>query len=94
MADTSTTRGWGHRARDRTYNDILRIDPTDTEGAKALDRLYGRAELVRLALDARQEVELSGTTAETVVLKYRIGKLFGNAPQRYGSLGRVVSQGA
>ncbi len=77
MADTYDTRLKDIEHAIETFNDILGIDPTDTDALKALDRLYGRAERwYDLLSTLEREVELSGTTAETVVLKYRIGKLF------------------
>lgn len=60
-----------------TYNGILDLDPTDQQAIQALDRLYGTAERwYDLLQILEREVELSQTSAETVVFKHRIGKLF------------------
>lgn len=77
MADTYDARLKDIEHAIETYNDILGIDPTDMEALKALDRLYARAERwYDLLSTLEREVELSQTTAETVVFKYRVGKLF------------------
>ena len=77
MADTYDTRLKDIEHAIETYNDILGIDPTDIEALRALDRLYGRAERwYDLLQILEREVELSQTSAETVVFKHRIGKLF------------------
>ena len=60
-----------------TYNEITGIDPADMGAIQALDRLYGQAERwYDLLQILEREVELSESTADTVVFKYRIGQLF------------------
>ena len=57
-----------------TYNGIIDLDPTDQRAIQALDRLYGTAERwYDLLQILEREVELSQTSAETVVFKHRIG---------------------
>jgi tetratricopeptide (TPR) repeat protein len=60
-----------------TYNNITDLDPTDRRAMQSLDRLYGTAQRwYDLLQILEREVELSETSAETVVFKHRIGKLF------------------
>ncbi len=60
-----------------TYNNITDLDPTDRRAIQSLDRLYGTAQRwYDLLQILEREVELSETSAETVVFKHRIGKLF------------------
>ena len=60
-----------------TYSGILDLDPTDWTAISALDHLYLTAQRwYDLLQILEREVELSGTSAETVVFKYRIGELY------------------
>jgi len=60
-----------------TYTGILDLDPNDWTAITALDHLYLTAQRwYDLLQILEREVELSQSTAETVVFKYRIGELF------------------
>lgn len=60
-----------------TYQGILDIDRDDVGAIQSLDRLYGQAgrwyDLLQIL---EREVELSGSTRETVATKHRIGQLW------------------
>lgn len=60
-----------------TYTSVLDIDPDDIEAMQALDRLYVQTErwYDLLAILERQ-TELSGSAAEVVSLRFRIGELW------------------
>lgn len=60
-----------------TYQAILDLDPEELQAIQALDRLYGQAgRWYDLMSILEREVELSGSTGETVALKHRIGQLW------------------
>ena len=71
-----------------TYQTILDLDPEDVTSIQALDRLYqagGRwYDLLQIL---EREVELAGSTGESVSLKYRIGQLW---EKELKDLGRAV----
>jgi tetratricopeptide (TPR) repeat protein len=60
-----------------TYQQILDLDEEDLTAIQQLDRLYGQAaRWYDLLGILEREVNLSGSTGETVALKHRIGQLW------------------
>ncbi len=60
-----------------TYSSVLDIDPDDVEAMQALDRLYVQTERWYDLLSVlERETELSGSAAEVVSLRFRIGELW------------------
>jgi tetratricopeptide (TPR) repeat protein len=70
------------------YQSILDIDAEEQSAIQALDRLYLAAERwYDLLQILEREVELAGSTAESVSLKYRVGQLW---EHKLKDLGRAV----
>ena len=60
-----------------TYSSVLDIDPDDLEALQALDRLYVATERWYDLLSVlERQTELSGSAAEVVSLRHRIGELW------------------
>jgi golgin subfamily B member 1 len=60
-----------------TYSSVLDIDPDDVEAMQALDRLYVQTERWYDLLSVlERQTELSGSAAEVVSLRHRIGELW------------------
>ena len=60
-----------------TYSSVLDIDPDDLEALQALDRLYVTTERWYDLLSVlERQTELSGSAAEVVSLRHRIGELW------------------
>jgi tetratricopeptide (TPR) repeat protein len=60
-----------------TYTSVLDIDPDDVEAMQALDRLYVQTERwYDLLSILERQTELSGSAAEVVSLRFRIGELW------------------
>jgi tetratricopeptide (TPR) repeat protein len=60
-----------------TYSSVLDIDPDDLEALQALDRLYVQTERWYDLLSVlERQTELSGSAAEVVSLRHRIGELW------------------
>ena len=78
-----------------TYSSVLDIDPDDVEAMQSLDRLYLQTERWYDLLSVlERQTELSGSAAEVVSLRFRIGELWreklNNPPRATEAYKRVL----